>query len=147
MIKLLKTDETFSPSHVFDAAKKTDNASFAVRATESAPRYALTSLLDFSACTQEEILEMAARTCIIDLQRQWRVLANTKGSTATTANPFARVNVKTAIVDAGRKSATPVSKAANAVNKLSDAEKKALIAELQAQMQPNSPKAPVAAKK
>lgn len=144
MIKLLKSDETFSPSHVFDAVKNTDNVSFAVRATESAPRYALTSTLDFSACSKEEILELAARTVIIDLQRQWRVLANTKGSTATTVNPFAKVNVKTSIVDAGRKSATPVSKAVNALNKLSDAEREAIIRELQA---PSTSKAPVAAKK
>lgn len=147
MIKLLKSDETFSTGHVFDAAKKTDHVTFSVRATEKGPRYALTSTLDFSACSPEEILELAARTCVIDLQRQWRVIANTKGSTATTVNPFQRVNVKTAIVDNSRKTASPVSKAANAVNKLSEAEKRALIAELTASMTPNAPKAAVATKK
>lgn len=126
-IRLIKSDETFSTTCNVDTAKKTVTATYGVRKTDKSPRYALTSAFDFSGVSQAELLELAIRGVIIDTQRQWRVLANAANSTAERVNPFASVNVKTAIIDASRKTADPVTKAVNALNKLSPAERAAIL--------------------
>ena len=131
-IRTLKDTDTFSTSFNYDATKKHATVEFSVRASEKEPRHAMKCDFDYSTLSQAELVELANRAVVIDLQRQWRVLAATKGSTARTVNPFAKVNVKAAIVDAARKSADPKTKAFNALNKLSDSERAALLAELQA---------------
>ena len=85
---------------------------------KTTPRYMLTSTFDFSGCSDAEILSLALKSVVIEAQRQWRDLANTKGSTATTVNPFATVNVKSAIVDATRRTADPVARATAMAKKL-----------------------------
>jgi len=135
-IRKLAADAEFSP--VTKVTGKIVAITRTVKTDKDAKfRYELTCSLDFGTCSAEEILELATRSAWIDIQRQWRELAGTKGSTATTVNPFAKVNVKTAIVDATRKSGPrdPKVTAANALAKLSPAERAALIAQF-AQMQP-----------
>lgn len=127
-IREMKNDETFTASTTVNG--KTVDATWSVRANENGPRYAVTSKFDFSGCSQAEILELAMRSVVIDVQRQWRILAASKGSTARTVNPFKAVNVKTAIVDAPRKSAPANVKAANLFAKMSAAEQKAFLASI-----------------
>lgn len=129
-IRTIKDTDTFSSTFVYDPKTKHAAVSFSCRAKEGDPRHVLTCDIDYSTCSQAEIMELANRTVVIDLQRQWRVLAATKGSTARTVNPFAKVNVKTAVVDATRKSATPATKVMANLVKLSAKE----LADLEAQI-------------
>lgn len=145
-ISIIKSNDTFSAKFSYVPATKAANVTFSCRRDEKSDRYALTSVIDFSGCSQAEIIELATRTVVIDLQRQWRVLAASNLANATRANPFSKVNVKAAIVDATRKTATPIAKAKSAASKLTDAEKRAMIAELEASLKPAVP-AKVAASK
>lgn len=135
-ITKIAKDATFSGSTTVMPGGKNVTAKFSVRKSENSDRYELTSNLDFSTCSQSDILELATKTCIIDLQRQWRVQANSPNSKATIINPFQKVNVKSAIVDATRSTGTPVQRAASALSKLSTAERKAIMAALMAELEP-----------
>lgn len=131
-IRTIKDGDTFSAS--FDFNEKTGHAAatFSVRPSDKEPRHVLSCDIDYSKLSKSELVELANRSVVIDLQRQWRVLAATKGNTARTVNPFARVDVKTAIVDAARKSATPAQRASNALTKMSAKERADMLAALQA---------------
>lgn len=131
-IRKIATDETFSGSTVIQPGGKIVAAKFSVRKSETSDRYELNCKLDFSACSQTDLLELATRTCVIDLQRQWRVAANVPNSTAMKTNPFAAVNVKTAIVETTRSTGTPMQRAVSAMNKLSTAERSAMLKMLEA---------------
>jgi hypothetical protein len=128
-IRTLKDSDTFSSS--FDYNEKTKHAlvEFSARAKDGEPRYAMKCDLDYSTLSHVELVELANRSVVIDLQRQWRVLAATKGSTV---NPFARVNVKSAVVDASRRVASPATRAASALTKMSAKERADMLAALQA---------------
>ena len=95
---------------------------------DAADRYSVQSTLDFSNCSQDEILEMAARTIVIDLQRQWRTLAKNNLANATKAGTFASINVKQDVVEAARKATDPAIKVVSALDKMSDAEREAVLA-------------------
>lgn len=129
-IRILKSTDQFSPS-VKVTGKKVD-ATWSVKKdkNEKSPRFAIATQFDFSACSNEEIISLAMKAVVIEVQRQWRDMANTKGSQVTTVNPFKTVNVKTAIIDATRRTASPMAKVSSLLNKLSPAERKALIASL-----------------
>lgn len=131
-IRVIKSDETFSGSTVVQPGGKIVNAKFSARKSDKGDRYELNCKLDFSSCSPTDILELATRTCVIDLQRQWRVAANAPNSKATSTNPFAAVNVKTAIVDATRATGTPMQRAVSALGKLSAAEREAILKSLTA---------------
>lgn len=131
-IRTIKDTDTFSSTFDYDAKSKHATVEFSVRAKDGEPRHVLKCDIDYSGLSQVELVELAQRGVTIDLQRQWRVLAATKGSTARTANPFAKVNVKAAIVDASRKVATPMSRAMSALAKMTAKEKEELLKALQA---------------
>lgn len=132
-ITKISKDATFSPSTVVQPDNKHVHAKFSARKSDQGDRFELVCNLDFSDCSQSDILELATKTCVIDLQRQWRVAANVPNSTATTRNPFATVNVKTAIVESTRTTGTPMQRAVSALGKLSPAERAAILKELTAQ--------------
>lgn len=132
-ITKISKDATFSPSTVVQPDNKHVHAKFSARKSDQGDRYELVCNLDFSACSQSDILELATKTCVIDLQRQWRVAATAPNSTATTRNPFAMVNVKTAIVEATRTTGTPMQRAISAFGKLSASERAAIIKSLNAE--------------
>jgi hypothetical protein len=130
-IRTLKDSDTFSSS--FDYNEKTKHAlvEFSARAKDGEPRHAMKCDLDYSTLSHVELVELANRSVVIDLQRQWRVLAATTGSTARTVNPFARVNVKSAVVDASRKVASPVTRVAKGLTLISAKERADMLAALQ----------------
>lgn len=130
-IRKMTKDETFSGSVNVQPGNKIVVAKFSARKSDKGERFELLCKLDFTACSQIDILELATRTCVIDLQRQWRVAANAPNSKAMTVNPFATVNVKTAIVDTTRSSGTPTQRAVSALNKLNDKERDEMLALLQ----------------
>lgn len=134
-IRVLKSNESFSPQVKITGKKAQVQWSVKKDKSEKSPRFAIATELDFSAVSAEELMTLAIRPVVIELQRQWRELAATKGSTATTVNPFKTVNVKTAIVDATRKTADPVARAKAAMSKLSDKERAAILAAFQASVQ------------
>lgn len=94
----------------------------------------VSSVLDFSECSREEILRLASKPVVIALQRRWNVLAGSDLAKATAPGMFAHVNVKKDVVDAARQSAPPSAKAAKVVEKLTQAEKAELLAKLQAEL-------------
>jgi alkyl hydroperoxide reductase subunit AhpC len=130
-IRTIKDTETFSPTATYVPATKLMTATFSVRPSDKEPRHVLSCVIDYSKLSPTELVELAHRSVVIDLQRQWRVLASVKGNTARTVNPFARVDVKSAIVDAARKVATPAARASNALTKMSAKERADLLAALQ----------------
>jgi hypothetical protein len=138
-IRSLKNDEKFSASFTYDPATKVATVVWSCRRSEKDPRYAFTSQLDFSNVGEADMAELASPTAIIALQRRWRVLANSNLENATTVNPFAKVNVKSAIVDVERKgfgpAKPPVERARKELAKVTDtAQINALIMELQGRL-------------
>lgn len=129
-IRKLNKDEKLSNST--SIVNSTATAVFKVRRSESSDEaFVLTCKLDFSTCSQDEILALATRTAIIDIQRQWRVAHVTeKGDPKS--NEFATVNVKSQVVDSQRKTADPLAKAKSLLDKLSPTERAALLASLKA---------------
>lgn len=135
-IRVLKSDETFSPSATVSGKKVAVKWTVKKDKNEKSPRYVVETTLDFSGVSQDELTLLAVRPIVIELQRQWRELATAKGSTATTVNPFASVNVKSAIVDATRRTADPAARAKSLLAKLSPAERKAIMAAFAAEQKP-----------
>ena len=95
---------------------------------DSADRYAVQSIVDFTNCSQDEIIEMASRTIVIDLQRQWRTLAKSNLANATKPGTFATIDVKRDVLEATRRATDPATKVVSALDKMSDAEREALLA-------------------
>lgn len=131
-IRTLKNDETFSSK--FDYNEKTGHVlcAFTVRPSEKELRHVLECDVDYSKLSKPELIELAHRGVVIDLQRNWRTLAATKGNTVRTVNPFAKVDVKSAVVDASRKVATPITRASSAISKMTAKERADMLAMLQA---------------
>lgn len=126
-IRKLSTDEKLSNSTSSNG--KTVKAVFGVRASEaSQTRFALTCELDFSNVSMEELMQLASKSVIIDVQRQWRV-AHIDDKQEPTKNEFAKVDVKKQIIDATRKSADPLAKVKAALGGMSPEAIAALLAE------------------
>lgn len=126
-IRKLSTDEKLSTST--SIKDTTCTATFGVRASEaSTTRFALTCKLDFSGCSREELIALASKSVIIDVQRQWRV-AHIDDKTDPKSNEFATVDVKKSIVDATRKTADPMAKVKSALSGMSPEAVAALLAE------------------
>jgi len=87
-------------------------------------------VLDFSGCSQEEILGLAAKTAWITLQRQWRT-ADAK--TQLDGAAWEKVHdVKKDILDTQRVKKTDAEKAKSAFDKMDATEKKAFLEMLKA---------------
>ena len=126
-IRKLAKDEAASTK--MEVRGKTVSAVFSARKDkDAADRYSIETELNFGNCSNEEILELAARIVLIDLQRQWRAVAKGNMSAATKDGTFAKVDVKTEVVDAARKGADPTTKVVNVLDKMSDAERNAILA-------------------
>jgi len=137
-VRQIVKDEKFSTSAKVDGKKV--RAIFACKQNETTgTRYAVTSTLDFNGVSAEDILTLATRSVIIDLQRQWRVKANVDLKTATNPQFMSNVDVQKQVVEsAPRKSAEPVSTAKSKFMKLSHAEQVAFLAEMNARVAPTT---------
>jgi hypothetical protein len=132
-LRLIGGDETFSPAT--DCSENAAVCKYAVRPVENGPRFEINAKLDFTNCSREEIIAMAAKTAIIDLQRQFRVgYAGSKRDEAMNPATWAVVDVKKQIIDTTRapKSADPVKTVRSALDKMTPEARKALLAELAA---------------
>lgn len=132
VLRKIGTDEKFSPT-VRDLEPGRVEARYAVRPDEkSTDRYEVVTVFDFRNASATEIQNLAIKHCVIATQRNFREMASDKTTLAAAMNAgqWARVNVKTDIVDAARKSADPVARARSAVAKsgLTKAELLAMIA-------------------
>ncbi len=99
---------------------------------ENSPvRFIVNWEFNFADVTANELRELSARALVIDVQRAFR--AATDAQLETYGNRKFTVRE---MIDAAktRKSADPATRARNAVSKLDDAAKTALIAELEASM-------------
>jgi hypothetical protein len=110
-----------------DAKKVVSTFSFKLsdKATE---RYQVVSQFDFSTCSMEEILELAAATVRIVVQSKLRAM----GEGARNPNVYTNVNVKAEVVDTQRQAVDDFTKASRALGKLSDAERQQILAALSA---------------
>lgn len=95
---------------------------------DSPVRYQLHWALDFSNVKPEDILELAARTITIKLQADWRKSKNQLDEKSWDKVTF---DVAGVLADS-RRTVDPLTKAANAVQKLSADEKAELLKLLQA---------------
>lgn len=127
-IRKLSSTEKFSSSQVL--ADKLNTVTFAVRPEkDSQSNYALTCALDFSTVTNEELITLATRAIVIDLQRKWRV-SHAGDKTEPTTNEFATVDVHKMITETTKgKPANPAAKAKKALDLLSPEARKALLDE------------------
>lgn len=129
-IKKITADETASRS-----TEVVDNVVTVVRTAkpdENSPiRYVVNWAFDFDEVTPDELRELASRNLVIDVQRAFR--ATTDADRENYGNRTYRVRD---MLDAAktRKSADPATRARNAVSKLDDAAKLAIIAEIEASM-------------
>jgi hypothetical protein len=129
MSNIRKLGKEDAASTKLTIAGKKVTATYTCRKDKDSPdRYAVESTLDFSNCSQDEILEMASRTVVIDLQRQWRTLAKSNLANATKPGTFGTIDVKRDVVEATRKAADPTTKVVSVLDKMSDAEREALLA-------------------
>lgn len=104
-------------------------STFSFKLSDKSPdRYQVESVFDFSGCTQEEILELAAATVRIVVQSKLRAM----GEGARNPNAYAKVDVKREVVETQRQAVDDYTKAVRQLGKLSDAEKQQLIAALAA---------------
>ena len=135
MANITKVANGETATTALNVTGKVANATFYVKPSKTATdQYKIPAALDFANCSQEEILRLAARTVVIDLQRKFR--SDIQGDTeskkrAMDAATWAKVDVKSSIVDAARRAADPVAKVRNSIAKLDDATRRALLAELQ----------------
>lgn len=110
-----------------DATKLQATYSFKL-SDKDADRYQVESVFDFSNCSAQEIMELAASSVRITIQGKLRAM----GQGALNTSAFANVDVKKECIDSARSSADDFTKASRALGKLSDAEKQRLLAALSA---------------
>lgn len=93
------------------------------------------TVFDFSGCSKAELLDLASRSPLIAVQRRWSTIARSSGTeTASKPGTFATVDVKKDIVNATRQSAPPMAKADKLINSMSEADKRALMAKLETEL-------------
>jgi hypothetical protein len=126
-LRPLGTDETPVKKLTIDAEGQSATYIGTVRPVEGGPQYNLQWKFDFSTCTPEEVLRLAARSIVIAKQGEWR-----KDKEQTNAERWHEVmfNVHDMLAE-GRKTADPFTRAKGAAAKLSKAEREALIKQLQ----------------
>ena len=110
----------------FRIKEKVVTVDYVVKATADSPEKILIETeLDFSDCTTTDLTRLATKHVVIWLQREFR---NADGKTQGDAARWERkVNVKTELVAAERKTADPMAKANAALAKLSDEERAELL--------------------
>lgn len=96
--------------------------------SDSEVRYVVEWNIDFDGVTNQELLQLAARGVVIDIQRLFRAASDKERESFGKRNFSVRELLDTT---RERKTADPATRAKNAVAKLSDEEKAALIADLQ----------------
>jgi len=87
-------------------------------------RYQLSWTFDFSKTTREDLLKLATRTICIKKQAEWRKSKDRMDGEKWDGITF----MVDEVLAEGRKSADPVTRAKGALNKLSKAERDALLA-------------------
>ncbi len=130
MRKLTK-DESSNKTTTVDVAKKITTVTHTVKPDEKSPaRYELIWIMDFSKCTEEQILGLASRSATILKQADWR---RADDKDRMNANKWHNVTFDVAEEMSGRrKAADPVAKTATQAKKLNKDEREALIKQLQA---------------
>ena len=124
----LSADEKATVSTTIEGNAATVRHTVKADGERDTPRFNLTWLLDFSNCTEEQILDWAATSVRIALQGRWR-----KAPDRMDEEKWDNVTFDVAAVMAERSTADPATKARNAIAKLSPEQKAALLAELEAQ--------------
>lgn len=128
MRTLSKTDKT-TLVRTINVDTKSVGVVHTVKPTIDSPvRYEMTWTLDFRTCSDKQMLELASRSALIDAQRKWRGETDAQRLDGERWDGIT-INVADAMGET-RRTADPVSKAANAVNKLTPEQRAAFIAEL-----------------
>lgn len=134
-MRKIANDETFSTvATVIPNSKKLEMA-FAVKPSEKSPdRFEIKSTVDFSKCSDADVLLLAAQSVRITMQRMFRVayLGSNKSEALADAT-WQKFDVKSRIIDVERTRGTvdPVSAVSRNLAKMSTADaRKLLLAEI-----------------
>jgi hypothetical protein len=132
LMKTIGLKDPFSAKQTYDAERDVTFCTVAVRpsAADNAPRFVVDFSLNWENVSEEEIKELAARTLVIDVQRNFRVAYQKDRGTAS--EKIERSWSVREMLDASRPKSDPVSKVLGVLNKLSVEERKAILAKLQA---------------
>ena len=125
-LKALTKDEQATISMTANADTSTCVVSHTVKESGDADiRYQLSWTFDFSNTSREDVLKLATRTICIKKQAEWR-----KAKDRMDGEKWDGVTFKVdEVLAETRKSADPVTRAKSALNKLSEAERMALLEE------------------
>lgn len=133
-LKQIGRDETFSKSCTVTGKVAAVNFSFKPADTADAPRYAVTANIDFANVKEVELIELACRPVIIDIQRKMRVgyaAGGLKRAETLNDNTWKHVSVREMLdAETTRTAAPPVAIVKRNLDKLSAAERKEMIAAL-----------------
>jgi hypothetical protein len=135
-MKMLNKDDTFSATTAVRG--EVVKATRTVKTTKDAlTRYVVDWTFDFAGVKREEVLRLAAATCIITAQRLWRKAPD------KLSDPWATRTFKVRdMLDAERTTADPLTRASGLVAKMTPDERKALMEELQRQVAAEGAEAP-----
>lgn len=121
-VRKLKTDEKLLAS-----TKVTDKK---VEVTFGAGDYVVSTTLDFASVSHDELMALATKTVVIAVQRQWHAVYASDQKAATKADAFNSIDVQKDVLQAtkGKGKKTDAAKVTSILDKLSEEERKALLA-------------------
>lgn len=82
---------------------------------------------DFTGCSEEEVILLAARTAIIATQTRAKTAMRSNVTDASLAKHWKHIDVKKDVVESERKGKSPLEKAATQLSKMSAEDKAALL--------------------
>ena len=124
--------DAFSPSVVVEGSVV--ETQFAVRPSDSdnSPRYVVECEFDFSDVPSSEVLKLATRTLVIDMQRRFRTiyLDKEEGGPEVARSTVEKTHSVKELLENARPKSDPVAKIKALAGKLSAEELRALVADL-----------------
>ncbi|MGT2442189.1 hypothetical protein ACU4I5_05690 [Ensifer adhaerens] len=92
--------------------------------------YLLSTTLDFANVSHEDLMTLACKSVVIAVQRQWHALHVSNQKDATAATAFNEIDVQKDVLNAtkGKAKKTDSAKAVSILDKLTEEERKNLLA-------------------
>ena len=110
---VIENGQAFSATNEYIGNKKV-KATFAIRRSETEPRYKKEMELDFSKVTDEQLIQLAMYACKVKIQSLLRAMP---AETMLHPDTLARVDVLTDIINAPSKASDPVTGAVRSLMK------------------------------
>lgn len=121
-VRKLKTGEKAKTNVKVDGMK--------VAVTFGCGDYLLNTTLDFTNISPDDLMTLATKTVIIAVQRQWHAVYASDQKAATKADAFNSIDVQRDVLNAtkGKAKKSDSAKATSILDKLSEEERKAILA-------------------